>query len=341
MLHQKSLGPKGCNITLDLGSSSHTHFHKGGAGLQDRLLCAFLPANTGILVYTDGSVGAGETCVAMTLASLKKAVSSLQTNCITTETQQQPYLVEMTTSDEIIQGQWTNTCNLLVMPGGRDLPYVASLQGRGNKAIKTFVQGGGSYLGICAGGYYAASFVEFAKGDPVLEVVGLRELKFFPGTAQGPMFPGFEYDSNAGAKAAAMLLSQHGSRLVAEVWSTTVAAELTEPFPVFYNGGCRFIPKNQLQQKAQTAIEQPSNNSFEVLATYNTENASGQAAIIACRFGKGKVILSGVHLESSAQLLRTCYPGDAHVQTLLPQIAAADSCRETLFNSLVKYLLTS
>lgn len=227
------------------------------------------------------------------------------------------------------------------MPGGRDLPYVASLQGRGNKAIKTFVQGGGSYLGICAGGYYATSFVEFAKGDPVLEVVGPRELKFFPGTAQGPTFPGFEYDSNAGAKPAAMLLSQHGSRLAAEVWSTTVAAELTEPFSVFYNGGCHFIPKNQLQRKAQTAIEQPSNNSFEVLATYTTENVSGQAAIIACRFGKGKVILSGVHLEASAQLLRTCYPGDVYVQALLPQIAVSDSHRETLFNSLVKYLLTS
>ena len=292
-------------------------------------------------MYTDGNVGAGENCIAMTLASLKKAVSSLQTNCKTTETKQQHYLVETTTSDEIIQGQWTDTCSLLVMPGGRDLPYVASLQGRGNPRIKTFVQDGGSYLGICAGGYYATSFVEFAKGDPVFEVLGPRELKFFPGTAQGPTFPGFQYDSNAGAKATPILLSQHGSRLVAEVWSTIVAAELTEPFSVFYNGGCHFIPKNKLQQKAQTATGQPSNNSFEVLATYNVENVSGQAAIVACRFGKGKVILSGVHFEASAQLLRTCYPGDAHVQTLLPQIAASDSHRETLFNSLVEYLLIS
>ena len=284
-------------------------------------------------------MGAGETCVAMTLASLEKAVSSLQTNCKATE--QQHYLVETTTSDEIVQGQWTDTCSLLVMPGGRDLPYVASLRGRGNQRIKTFVQDGGSFLGICAGGYYGASFVEFAKGDPVFEVLGPRELKFFPGTAQGPTFPGFQYDSNAGAKAAAILLSQHGSRLVAEVWSTLVAAELTEPFSVFYNGGCHFIPKNQLQQKAQAAPGQPSNNSFEVLATYNAENVSGEAAIVACRFGKGKVILSGVHLEATAQLLRTCYPGDTHVQTLLPRIEASDGHRETWFNSLVKYLLTS
>lgn len=297
-------------------------------------------------MYTDGGVGAGENCVAMTLTSLKKAVSALKM----TEQAQQQYLVETTTSDELIQGQWTDACSLLVMPGGRDLPYVAKLQGRGNQRIREFVQGGGSYLGICAGGYYAASFVEFAKGDPVLEVVGHRELMFFPGTAQGPTYPGFQYDSNAGARAASIRLSQQGCRMIGQDGSTTVATELTEPFFVYYNGGCHFIPENLFEQNlpkpqkvCKPTYSDPSGNTFKVLATYNTvgRNVSEPAAILSCCFGQGKVILSGVHFEASVELLTTCYAGDVHVQALLPQIATSDSRRETLFNSLIKYLLFS
>ena len=293
-------------------------------------------------MYTDGGVGAGENCVAMTLASLKKAVSAL-------EMADQQYLVETTTSEEIIRGQWADACSLLVMPGGRDLPYVAKLQGRGNQIIREFVQGGGSYLGICAGGYYAASFVEFAKGDPVLEVVGHRELMFFLGTAQGPTFPGFQYDSNAGARAASIHLSEQGCRMLGQVGSTTIATEFTEPFSVYYNGGCHFVPENLFLQNfpkvgpPDTTYWDPSSDAFKVLAAYNTvaENVSKPAAILACGFGKGKVVLSGVHFEASAELLTNCYTGDMHVQALLPQIAASDSHRETLFNSIIKYLLFS
>jgi glutamine amidotransferase-like uncharacterized protein len=52
-----------------------------------------------------------------------------------------------------------------------------------------FVQGGGSYLGLCAGAYYGCARVVFEPGTP-LEVVGDRELAFFPGIARGAAFPG-------------------------------------------------------------------------------------------------------------------------------------------------------
>lgn len=52
-----------------------------------------------------------------------------------------------------------------------------------------YVQSGGSYLGLCAGAYYASSQVEFEPGS-TLEVVGDRELDFFPGTARGAAYPG-------------------------------------------------------------------------------------------------------------------------------------------------------
>jgi len=44
-------------------------------------------------------------------------------------------------------------------------------------------------LGLCAGAYYGCARVVFEPGTP-LEVVGDRELAFFPGVARGAAFPG-------------------------------------------------------------------------------------------------------------------------------------------------------
>ena len=46
-----------------------------------------------------------------------------------------------------------------------------------------FVENGGSYLGICAGAYFACDYIEFDKNGP-LEVVGPRDLKFYPGKCE-------------------------------------------------------------------------------------------------------------------------------------------------------------
>ena len=47
-------------------------------------------------------------------------------------------------------------------------------------------------MGLCAGGYYDATYIQFSKGNPVLEVCGKRELKLFEGGAIGPLYPGFK-----------------------------------------------------------------------------------------------------------------------------------------------------
>ena len=50
---------------------------------------------------------------------------------------------------------------LLIMPGGRDKPYQESFTGDGVKTIRDFVQRGGTYIGICAGAYFACENIEF------------------------------------------------------------------------------------------------------------------------------------------------------------------------------------
>ena len=95
-------------------------------------------------------------------------------------------------------GGWTDGCLLLVMPGGADLPYCRQLNGPGTASIQGkrhhscalqncmltsanalaksskalrpgdlhagYVEGGGAYLGLCAGAYFACESVEFALG---------------------------------------------------------------------------------------------------------------------------------------------------------------------------------
>lgn len=89
-------------------------------------------------MYTDGGEGASPNCVAMVTDSLRRTLPPT-------------IAVEATTSEEVIAGQWMQDCKLFVMPGGRDVPYVKELAGRGNDNIRQFVSNGGAYLGMCAG----------------------------------------------------------------------------------------------------------------------------------------------------------------------------------------------
>lgn len=279
------------------------------------------------MIYTDGGEGASFQCVAMAMDSLKSALKSLASSL-----PGGPYVVDTTTTAEIRSGEWMASCCLLVMPGGRDLPYVKELAGQGNDYIRQFVLEGGSYLGLCAGAYYACKRVEFAVGDPTMEVVGPRELAFFPGIGRGPVFPGYDYKSNRGARAASVTLEPAGEKIVQETYPTPISPTI---FPLYYNGGCNFVPFD----------DHPSTQ-FEVLATYTGKNAgstvSGSenlSAIVSCKCGKGKAVLTGVHFEVTAKLLVQYHDDDEYIKPLLPQLEDSEPKREKLLNSFVKYLL--
>lgn len=318
-----------------------------GAGLGHDFFSSFF--SLGILVYTDGGAGASEGCVAMTLTSLRRAVALIKEQ----DPSLPPLSVATTEAGELTSGKWMDSCGLLVMPGGRDLPYVAKLQGTGNRHIRDFVRNGGGYLGLCAGGYYGASFVEFAKGDAVFEVVGERELAFFPGVAQGPLLPGFEYKTHAGARAVRISLSDTALKMAEAVSNGCSQLSAANPLTIYYNGGCHFL-SNQSNGRATETATTPthkeateSHSPFEVLARYEEKTGEGgektqgpAVAMVACKFGRGRAVLSGVHVEASAELLGMCYSGDPHITPLLPRISTTDSYRELLLSGIVKYLLS-
>ncbi|KAF8752050.1 Class II aaRS and biotin synthetase [Rhizoctonia solani] len=165
---------------------------------------------------------------------------------------------------------WGPSCALLAIPGGRDLPYVEHLA-KAIPKIKEFVENGGAYLGICAGAYFGSARVEWELGTP-LQVVGERPLKFFPGTSRGCAYPGFEYQSEAGAQLLDITATVHGE-------------ESEQTFEgIYYNGGGVFEDADTPQMRA-----------LGVLVTARYPN--GKPAAVTCAVGRGAASLWGLHPE--------------------------------------------
>ena len=194
------------------------------------------------------------------------------------------YAVIPVTAEMIIKEPWTASCALFVMPGGADLPYCRTLNGEGNWRISQFVNRGGAYLGFCAGGYYGSKRCEFEVGDKKMEVVGERELAFFPGTCRGCAFPGFVYDSEAGARAAELKVAK----------TALSSGNVPDIFKSYYNGGGVFVDAPKYADRG-----------VEVLANYteplNVDSGEGTAAVVYCRVGQGAAILTGPHPEFVSQ----------------------------------------
>lgn len=159
---------------------------------------------------------------------------------------------------DIKSGVLNDDVRLFVMPGGADLYYCEKLNGAGNDAIRQYVESGGRYLGICAGAYYACHDIEWAKGTGQ-DICGPRELAFYEGTATGPLY-----------------------HLMQDIDGSWLGAA-----DIVYDGAATAV-----SYAAGPYFSEPADNTA-VLARYST----GEPAIIELAVGKGRAILSGLHIE--------------------------------------------
>lgn len=113
-----------------------------------------------------------------------------------------------------------------------------------------------------------------------MEVVGSRELGFFPGTCRGGAFQGFRYASEKGAKAV---------RLVTHP-DTLPGIDVPEEFKCYFNGGSVFVE-----------AEKFGADGVEILAEYaddlDVESGKKRAAVVYCKAGAGAALLTGPHPE--------------------------------------------
>jgi len=176
-------------------------------------------------------------------------------------------------ADSVRSGAAFKDCALFVIGGGADLPYCRKLGTEGAHAIRAFVRGGGIYLGICSGSYFASTNGEFDKDGPNA-ICGPRDLSLFDGTASGPLTDiAAAYDTTLKSAAITPIRLADGSRSHS-----------------LYHGG----PFFRIADRSRTNI----------LAHY--ESPERRPAIVATLLGKGQAILSGVHLEASPSDLRLC-----------------------------------
>lgn len=199
--------------------------------------------------------------------------------------------IRFCTASMILSGD-LGKCNLLVIPGGADLYYCEKLNGRGNQVIRDFVAQGGSYLGTCAGAYYACTTLDWNKG----EISGIRELAFYEGCANGPVYDWIEnpisiYDGSW--KKAVRIKTEDGDSIL-----------------TLYDGGPVFAPHPSFAHARDTLSlgrgkandsEQDKGN-HEIIARY-TDLPDQPPAIIGGTFGKGRYVLSSPHIEKFGHLL--------------------------------------
>ncbi len=165
------------------------------------------------------------------------------------------------TPEQIVQGE-LRRFDILSMTGGWAVPYKRDLGGKGVEEIRSFLEKGGGYIGICAGAFFAA--------NPIIWEGGTYEypLAIFPGIADGPIVeiaPWPQYKM---------------CRINLSTRNHPITKGQPSSFSVMYYGGPWF--------------HVPAKSRIDILATYAV---NGKPAIVTYSFGKGKVFLIGVHPE--------------------------------------------
>jgi glutamine amidotransferase-like uncharacterized protein len=187
------------------------------------------------------------------------------------------------TADEVRGGRLqAGDVAVFVLPGGADVYYVEKLEGEGNRQIRSYVESGGRYLGICGGAYYAARSIAYAKGS-AHEVAGPRALGFFPGLAVGPVGESAPLDREGFPPPRILGLLDPMS-------PEPIAAAV-------YWGGPAFVGHDRGGESGSKASGQTV-PAVEVLARYDTpETDRPLPAIVRCAVGRGRAVLCGIHPE--------------------------------------------
>ncbi|CAO1638101.1 unnamed protein product [Parajaminaea phylloscopi] len=203
------------------------------------------------------------------------------------------YDVRPTSATELALAPWQSTASLVVVPGGRDLPYVEEMGKMRRKedggmvsaqdAVRRWVaEQGGSFVGICAGAYFASTWCCFEQGTD-MEVSGPREgLQFYPGECRGTVYKGFVYESDAGARV---------TRLVAAGTDARIA--------MHYNGGGAFIDAEKYAAQGVSVLARYPTDDADVAQADSRRTYAGQPAVVHCQVGRGQAVLFGTHPEFS------------------------------------------
>ena len=170
---------------------------------------------------------------------------------------------------EVKDGRLT-TANFKVVtfPGGDAYGYKMGITGY-ESGIRNFISAGGSYYGICAGAFYAASTVVWSGKSTTYP------LAIFSGKETGPItdiiaWPGYKLTP----------VTFSGDAVIGTFGTINV---------MYYGGGYHTIPTDAVQ-----------GSHVYTAGTFSTSSAIGKADLVRYTYGKGRVALTTTHLETLA-----------------------------------------
>lgn len=195
---------------------------------------------------------------------------------------------------------------VLLVPGGADRAYVQRLGRHGVDAIRRAVYRGASYIGVCAGAYFASAACIFEAHDPSLRIVEPRALSLFPYPAIGAVIAGFTYASEDGASEEGLVCSWNGVVFEQRAYCNGGPAWPYVPDgSPWGHGGDRVIARYDRPALARHGVSEKR-----------------PAAVVVHGHGAGVAVLSGVHPElptpatSNADDARTSPPqSQSHSQS--------------------------
>jgi glutamine amidotransferase-like uncharacterized protein len=172
------------------------------------------------------------------------------------------YSVRYVTSYHI-RNEGLDNYRLICFPGGDMYEYAQDLHILGADNIKAFINGGGAYLGICAGANYAAREI-YWRGDKL----NMISLGIFAGITRAP------YDNIVPYPDYGMCRID-----ITDSLHPITATEADSAWMLYYWGPA-FFPD--------------SNATVDILGEYTI---TGDAALCAFAYGDGRVFITGPHPE--------------------------------------------
>ena len=168
---------------------------------------------------------------------------------------------------EVISGKLTTSnFKVVVFPGGDAYGYKTGLSGyEGN--VRNFISSGGSYFGICAGSYYAASSIVWL-GRTYSYPLGIFKGQDIGAVSDIAPWPGY----------ALTTLNVSGD---------SVIGNLGPIHALYYGGGYHTIPADSTQGSHVYSA-----------ASFTSGSASGRSDLVRYSYGSGKVALSTTHPEA-------------------------------------------
>jgi glutamine amidotransferase-like uncharacterized protein len=167
--------------------------------------------------------------------------------------------------DVINSGELLDRYGALAFPGGWAPGYISSIDRQGAENIRRLVEAGGTYLGVCAGSWFACDRITW-RGRTYDYPLDL--------------FPGVGHDTDS-------IVAYPDMKL------TPIDVDLTPILP-----GVPILTENILLWGGPW-FDIPEGFDAMVLARFTEGDVAGKPATIAYHYGRGKVLLWSAHPEMS------------------------------------------